>query len=162
MEVRTAGPNDVDALRRALLRAFNWEPSREPLPLEHDVLAPYRDGWGRHGDLGVVAAEGGRTIGAAYCRLVPGGYGFVDERTPEVTIGVDEGCRGRGIGTRLLEALARLAREQGFEQLSLSVEPSNPAVRLYERAGYRAVGVDDGGSVTMLKRLDTVRPGPIR
>ena len=153
MEIRTALPDDVPALHAALLAAFNWEPSREPLPLEHPVLAPYRDDWGRPGDVGVVAVEGGRAIGAAYCRLVPGGYGFVDGRTPEVTIGVADGQRGRGVGAALLRELEALAREAGFERLSLSVEPANPARRLYERAGYRLVGTDAGGSLTMLREL---------
>jgi GNAT superfamily N-acetyltransferase len=147
--VRTATEADLPALHAALLHAFNWDPSREPLPLEHPVLAPYRDGWGGPGDLGVV--EDG--VGAAYCRLVPGGYGFVDERTPEVTIGVAPEHRGRGIGTALLEALIELARAHGFARLSLSVEPANPALRLYERVGFRAVGMDDGGSVVMLREL---------
>ena len=147
--MRTATEADLPALHAALLHAFNWDPSREPLPLEHPALAPYRDDWGRSGDLGVVA--GG--AGAAFCRLVPGGFGFVDERTPEVTIGVEPEQRGRGVGTALLEALATLAREHGFARLSLSVEPANPALRLYERLGWRAVGVDDGGSVVMLREL---------
>jgi GNAT superfamily N-acetyltransferase len=153
MHVRAATADDVPVLHAALLHAFNWEPSREPLPLDHPVLAPYRDGWGAPGDLGVVAD--GR--GAAYCRLVRG-YGFVDERTPEVTVGVDPDWRGRGIGTALLEGLAALAREHGFERLSLSVEPTNPALRLYERLGWRAVGMDDGGSVVMLRELSSGSP----
>jgi ribosomal protein S18 acetylase RimI-like enzyme len=81
------------------------------------------------------------------------GYGFVDEATPEVTIGVDAAYRGQGIGAELLAALAELARAEGFRQLSLSVEPANPALRLYKRSGYRAVGVDDGSSITMLRVL---------
>jgi ribosomal protein S18 acetylase RimI-like enzyme len=152
VQVRNATPDEVDALHAALLHAFNWEPAREPLPLDHPVLAPYRDGWGAAGDLGVVAEEDGAVVGAAYCRLVRG-YGFVDERTPEVTIGVEPEHRGRGVGGRLLAALAERARTEGFERLSLSVEPANPALRLYERVGYRAVGMDDGGSVVMLLEL---------
>jgi GNAT superfamily N-acetyltransferase len=152
MEIRTAGPDDADAIHRALLDAFNWEPSREPLPLDHPALAPYRDDWGRDGDLGVIADADGRTVGAAYCRLTRG-HAFVDEHTPEVTIGVAAAERGRGIGGRLLGALADLAREQGHARLSLSVEPQNPARRLYARAGYREIGLDAGGSVLMLLEL---------
>jgi ribosomal protein S18 acetylase RimI-like enzyme len=152
VHIRRADDGDLGALRAALLHAYNWEPTREPLPLDHPALAPYRDDWGQRGDLGVVAEEDGVVVGAAYCRLVRG-YGFVDEQTPEVTIGVDVAGRGRGIGTHLLDVLADLALAHGFERLSLSVEPSNPARRLYERAGYREIGVDDGGSVLMLLDL---------
>jgi ribosomal protein S18 acetylase RimI-like enzyme len=139
-------------LDRALFHAANWEPTRDPLPLDHPALAAYRDDWGRPGDLGVVAEADGEPVGAAYCRLVRG-YGYVDERTPEVTIGVDAAFRGRGIGSALLLALAELAKAEGFNQLSLSVEPTNPALRLYERLGYRPVGIDEGGSVTMIRAL---------
>jgi ribosomal protein S18 acetylase RimI-like enzyme len=152
MQIRPARDDDRDTLHAALLCAFNWQPSREPLPLEHPVLAPYRDDWGRRGDLGVVAEVDGAVVGAAYCRLTRG-YGFVHERTPEVTIGVDTAHRGVGIGTALLDALADLARKNGFERLSLSVEPINPARRLYERAGYREIGADEGGSLLMLLDL---------
>jgi ribosomal protein S18 acetylase RimI-like enzyme len=152
VHVRPATANDLPALHRALLHAFNWEPTREPVPLDHAALAAYRDDWGRPGDLGVVAELDGELVGAAYCRLVRG-YGFVDERTPEITIGVDVAYRGRGIGGALLAALAELARAEGFGQLSLSVEPVNPAIHLYERAGYRPVEIDEGGSVTMIRVL---------
>jgi GNAT superfamily N-acetyltransferase len=152
VQVRNATPDEVDALHAALLHAFNWEPAREPLPLDDPVLARYRDGWGAVDDLGVVAEVDGAVVGAAYCRLVRG-YGFVDERTPEVTIGVEPEHRGRGLGGRLLAALAERARAEGFDRLSLSVEPANPALRLDERAGYRAVGMDDGGSLVMLLEL---------
>ena len=60
--------------------------------------------------------------------------------------------RGRGIGTRLLEALLAQARQAGLHTLSLSVEADNQARRLYERAGLRTVD-DTGGASTMLLRL---------
>jgi hypothetical protein len=36
--------------------------------------------------------------------------------------------------------------------ISLSCDPANPAMRLYERLGFVAVG-ESGTSITMLKRL---------
>jgi ribosomal protein S18 acetylase RimI-like enzyme len=152
VRVRSAAGDDLPTLHRALVHAFNWEPTRDPLPLDHPALAAYRDHWGRPGDLGVIADVDGEPVGAAFCRLVRG-YGFVDERTPEVTIGVDAAFRGCGIGCALLLALAELAKAEGFHQLSLSVEPTNPAVRLYKRIGYRPVDIDEGGSVTMIRAL---------
>jgi GNAT superfamily N-acetyltransferase len=64
------------------------------------------------------------------------GFGFVDERTPELGIGVEPRHRGEGTGRALLEALVASAREAGYSALSLSVEEENPAVRLYERVGF--------------------------
>ena len=70
-----------------------------------------------------------------------------------MTIGVDAAFRGRGIGGALLVALAELAKAEGFRQLSLSVETTNPALRLYKRVGFRPIGADEGGSVTMIRVL---------
>jgi ribosomal protein S18 acetylase RimI-like enzyme len=150
VQIRLGGPDDVPAIYAALFRAANWDPSRERRSLEDPTLAPYHDGWGRRGgDLAVIAEDAGRPVGAAYCRLMHG-YGYVDDDTPELTIGVESSYRGRGIGRELLDSLADLARLNGFERLSLSVEPDNPARRLYERAGYRQVGVDEDGGIVML------------
>jgi len=91
-------------------------------------VAHYVRGWPRVGDLGVVA-EDGPPVGAAWLRLLPEhdrGYGFVDAKTPELSIGVVPTHRGRGIGSLLLEALVGSACEQRHEALSLSVEPDNP------------------------------------
>jgi ribosomal-protein-alanine N-acetyltransferase len=44
------------------------------------------------------------------------------------------------------------ARKDGFAQISLSVEPDNPALHLYERHGFQRVG-GSGGSWTMVARL---------
>ena len=51
--------------------------------------------------------------------------------------------RGRGIGTELVAAAERLARERGWARISLSVSvDGNPtARRLYERLGYVDAGV---------------------
>ena len=46
--------------------------------------------------------------------------------------------RGRGVGTRLLEALERELEADGVRDLVLGVLPGNAAaIRLYERRGYR-------------------------
>ena len=118
--------------------------------------AHYVAGWPRPGDRGVVA-EAGQPVGAAWLRTFSPedpGYGFVEAAVPELSVGVVPGWRGRGVGTRLLEALLAQARAQGLAAVSLSVEPDNPALRLYERFGFVAVG-DVGGSLTMLLRLGT-------
>ncbi len=113
-------------------------------------------GWPRPGDLGVLAVDEQRPVGAAWLRLLPEsdpGYGFVDAATPELSMGVVQAWRKRGVGRRLLDALVAAAREQGLASLSLSVEVDNYARRLYERVGFRQVG-EVNGSVTMLLRLD--------
>ena len=71
------------------------------------------------------------------------GYGFVDDATPEVSIGVLEAWRGQGIGEQLLRRLAQDAWRTGLLALCLSVERQNPAVRLYERCGFETVDTPD-------------------
>jgi ribosomal protein S18 acetylase RimI-like enzyme len=58
--------------------------------------------------------------------------------------------RGRGTGTGLLRGLVDEARDAG-KRLSIHVEVHNPAMRLYERLGFRPAG--DAG-VYLLMALD--------
>jgi len=46
--------------------------------------------------------------------------------------------RGQGTGGALIEALMRVAREDVC-QITLHVEPNNPAMRLYDRLGFRLI-----------------------
>ena len=115
-----------------------WRPG-SPKPNPAQVLkSPYIAGWPRPGDGGVVA-EMGQPVGAAWFRLLPGespGYGFIDEQTPEISIGVEARWRGRGIGRLLLTALCDTARAEAFESLCLSVEVDNYALGLYRVSGF--------------------------
>ena len=51
-------------------------------------------------------------------------------------------------------ALIECARERAVPALSLSVEPDNPAARLYRRLGFVEVG-GVGGAVTMVLTLSS-------
>ena len=157
--LRSADDSDAEFLTKMLAAAAFWRPG-EPVGGVAEVLrepqfAHYVAGWPRPGDLGVVALNEHGPVGAAWVRLLPEsdpGFGFVDAVTPELAIGVAQEWRGRGIGSRLLDALILAAQQQAFESLSLSVEPDNPALRLYERAGFQKVD-EVSGSLTMLLRL---------
>ncbi len=94
-------------------------------------------------------------VGAAWYRVLTGderGYGHVADDVPELSLAVAAAERGRGLGSRLLAALLDEARAAGLRALSLSVDPGNPALRLYERAGFRRVG-ESGTSWTLLRDL---------
>ena len=111
--------------------------------------------WGRTGDVGVVAWRGAERVGAAWCRL--GDHVLAPDQAgrplPELAIAVAPGHRSRGIGGALLAALERGAVATGHEALCLTVNARNPALRLYERAGYRFLE-RDGDRLTMTKALD--------
>ena len=60
--------------------------------------------------------------------------------------------RGRGFGDQLLGGLIERARDEGYRRLSLSVEPYNPALKLYERYGFRRVE-ERRGALVMVAEL---------
>ena len=159
MRIRPASAADRDFLTEMLVEAVNWDPAGQPLSpvviLSIPQNARYVEGWPRSGEQGVIAeGDRGRRLGAAWWRRLRAeapGYGHLADDVPEVSIGVVARHRGRGIGTRLLEALHTAARDAGVSALSLSVEDGNPARRLYERLGYTPVR-RTGDSTTM--RLD--------
>ncbi len=158
---RAAAAADVGHVQRALYLAATWVGERPDWPPErvmaHDYFVMYHEGWGRTGDVGVIAEAGGVAVGAAYGRLFTDerhGAGSIDEGVPEIVIGVEADRRGEGIGGRLLRALADAYRAAGVTVVSLSVEKDNPAVGLYEWHGFVTVDEDDHG-LLMAKRLDT-------
>jgi ribosomal protein S18 acetylase RimI-like enzyme len=159
IELRPATAADIEHVKRALFEAVSWNPERQLPPYEfviaHPELARYHEGWGRPGDLAVIAEEDGEVLGASLCRLFTPddhGHGYVDDETPELAVAVWDGRRGEGIGSRLMDAIESAARDAGCSQISLSVDADNPARRLYERLGYATLTVDDEG-VRMLKQL---------
>ena len=146
-------------MKRALFEAVSWNPERELPPYEfviaHPELARYHEGWGRHGDLAVIAERDGEVVGASLCRLFTAedhGHGYVDDETPELAVAVWDGHRGEGIGTRLMAGIevGRASRRLLADQPVRRRRQSRAG--LYERLGYETLTVDDGG-VRMLKEL---------
>jgi ribosomal protein S18 acetylase RimI-like enzyme len=153
--IRKAGPRDARFLRDMLHHAFY---RRETVPGQEEPTYRYVYAWGRPGDAGVIALDEGFPVGAAWFRLFredAPGYGFVDEQTPELAIAVVPSRRGRGFGEELLSALMARARDEGHGALSLSVEKDNPAIRLYERFGFRPVRETPA---TVVMRADLASP----
>jgi len=141
-----------------LYEAFFWSGTERPPLLEvrrRPEFASLLAGWGRAGDSLLIAEHAGAGAGAAWFRLWTSdahSYGFVDDETPELGLGVVQRLRGRGVGRTLLRQLIHQATERGYPALSLSVAPENPARRLYESEGFHKVG-EVGTSWTMLRQL---------
>jgi len=138
-------PDDEEFLWEMLFYAShsNDEPGVDPADIRtNSDLVGYIDGWKRLGRDGVIAEQGTRPVGAAWLRLLTdldrANPVFVDTETPELAIAVTPGMEGMGIGSAMLESLVTDARGR-FPGIVLSSRAENPAVRLYERAGFRVV-----------------------
>ncbi|MBD2344269.1 GNAT family N-acetyltransferase [Anabaena subtropica] len=111
--------------------------------MNHPDLTKYVKNWGLKDDMGFVATlvNTNQPVGAAWLRLLTSehqGYGYVDDRTPELAIAVLPEYRNQGIGTQLLKHLLATARTV-YPSISLSTRSSNPALRLYQRLGWEKI-----------------------
>jgi len=148
LRLRPLVPADQQRLWHWLHVAL-WDPPPAPLrPLEvlqQPGVRIYAEGWGRAGDIGVVGEWLGEDepIGACWMRLVPGSQGlaWVDPRTPQLGISLEPRFQHRGLGEVLILGALTAGAAQGVAQVSLTVHPENPAVRLYERCGFVKQGL---------------------
>ena len=83
----------------------------------------------------IVALEEAEIIGFGGC--------WISFEEAQVTnIALTSVQRGRGLGKVLMTRLMCAAAARGAERMTLEVRPSNmPALRLYERLGFTAIGV---------------------
>jgi len=85
-----------------------------------------------------------RIIGVGRFMLRPGG----DPRRAEVAFAVADEHQGRGIGTALLEHLARIAQELGIEEFEADVlGENNRMLEVFARSGFRLRRSVEGGVV---------------
>jgi ribosomal protein S18 acetylase RimI-like enzyme len=144
--IRLATPADESILWDMLFYAANMAADGATSSVaarSHPYLAEFVAGWGRPGDLGVIALDSadGSALGTAWLRRLidpEKRYAAVADDVPELAIAVVPAAIGQGIGGALLGALLNLARGQ-YTAVALSVRASNPARRLYERHGFVVV-----------------------
>lgn len=152
--VRLATASDADFLADMLALATDWRPDVVHRPaqelMKHESVSRYLENWPADGDVGFVA-EDPQPVGAAWWHFFAPeshGHGFVNAQTPELCVGVVEDFRGQGIGELLLRRLLTEGTDRGLSALSLNVDRANPAIRLYQRLGFRVMN-DAGESLTM-------------
>ena len=143
MLIRPLEQSEYGLLELFLYEAIHVPPGQTPY--ERDIIDipeiyNYIKDFGKPDDLGLVAETENGVVALATSRLLAGpgikGYGNIDETTPELMISVLPKARGQGIGTKLLTALHEALKKRGEKRISLSVQKTNPAVRLYQRLGY--------------------------
>ena len=127
------------------LQTHEGQSAPSPDIVRRPEFARFVEAWGREGDSGFVAHDRDRknhVLGAVWCRLslTPAGA------APELAFTVTSGQRRRGIGAALLTQWVRANPQQSL--VSLRVSPTSPAIRLYERFGFKIAAQSDE-SVTM-------------
>ena len=140
--IRKIRPEEYSLLREFLYQAIYLPGGVDPSPrsvVDLPELQVYIADFGtRPGDHCIVAEAAGKVVGAAWCRIMAD-YGHIDNDTPSLAISLLPEYRGLGIGTLLLNDLLLLLQEHGYLRASLSVQKENPALRLYQRTGFRIV-----------------------
>ena len=158
LAVRELAEPDLPFLGEMLYAALMWRPDAERYPIEfvlaHDEVTRYHDGWGRPGDVALIAEDAGSPVGAVWYRLFTDddhGEGYVDPRDARARD--RRGRRSARRGDRAAPARGgrgRAARANGLARLSLSVDDDNPGKRLYARLGWQEFEPDDGlGRMTL-------------
>jgi len=137
---------------------FLWEMLYQAIYVQEGEVRPSKDilnnpelqrclsGWGREGDLAILSVDSSSNnpFGAVWVRLFDESnriYGYVGKGVPVLGMAILPEYRGQGIGTVLIEKMLKTCKELGYQSISLSVDPNNPALRLYERQGFKKVGV---------------------
>jgi ribosomal protein S18 acetylase RimI-like enzyme len=89
--------------------------------------------------LSLVVINQNRVGGFAYLKIarrLPNGH-----FSATLGIVVDEAMRGKGLGSRLMESLQKLARQENVHEIFLIVLSDNvKAIQLFEKHGFKKVG----------------------
>jgi len=137
IEVRPTEPSDAPFLTRWLLvpGILRWFPMGDAREVEDSVRL-----WMQCAEKGSALTATWDGVPCAMSNLYIQPFKKLSHQCLFAII-VDEQYRGKGVGTTLLEALMKRAKEKfGIELLHLEVYQENPARHLYERMGFKRYG----------------------
>ena len=119
--------------------------------IENDDLQVYVRNFGHEPDDKCLVAEcDGRIVGAVWTRIMHD-YGHISDDTPSLAISLYKEYRNKGIGTELLERMIALLQNDGYSQVSLSVQKANYAVGMYQKAGFEVLQETDEELIMVCK-----------
>lgn len=116
--------------------------------VSRENMEKYYTGFGRHWDPAAFEASWPATENySILSRDVPIGVLRLRPDPDAIYISdlqITTANQGRGAGTFALAFVERIARERGLPRIRLRVFSENPAVRLYQRAGFRKIAEEPG------------------
>ncbi len=93
------------------------------------------------GSYGISFSRIARILGNKLLFAAYSGGQLLRRHAQVLSVAVDPGAQGRGIGRQLVQAGLELLRRQGVRTVKLEVRPNNePAKRLYSSLGFREAG----------------------
>jgi ribosomal protein S18 acetylase RimI-like enzyme len=160
-------PSDAEPILWEFLAIAAHEPVEDGVTFvqQHPIVSRYVQNFGGENDFGLFACSDNSTspIGAIWARVLPknaAGYGFVNERTPEIAVAIQPESQNQGIGKMLLHHFIEVTRER-YPAVSLNVRDDNlAAIALYGGAGFKRVKGSEvknragGVSFTMILRFE--------
>jgi len=147
MTIRAARPDEYSAVERLMKQVHamhvQWRPDVFAMPeavLPEDVFAAdAADG------MLIVAEKAGQVLAVMQLQLrhVERPGRITEDMLHIDALGVDESCRGQGVGRALIEEAKRIARAKGCTGLTLGVYACNEhAVQMYEHCGFTARSIN--------------------
>lgn len=127
LRLREGGIDDLDEVMRIMSGAF------QPC---------YGEAWTRSQCAGILPMSG-VTLMIAEGARGPAGFSLVRcvaDEAELLLIAVDPACQRSGIGQSLLDDFVAAARRGGATKLHLEVREGNPAVAMYQAAGFVSAG----------------------
>ena len=146
MIIRKLRDDETELLKDFLYEAIYIPDGIQPPErsiIERPELSIYYEDFGNGpADNCLVAEVGGKVVGAVWTRIM-NDYGHVDDETPSFAVSLYKEYRGKGFGTKMMQRMLGLLKEQGYKKASLAVQKANYAVRMYEKVGFEIIDEND-------------------
>ena len=127
-----------DFLYEAIFVPEGVEPPPKSI-VDTPELQVYISGFGSEPhDVALIAESDNKAVGSVWVRIM-NDYGHIDDETPSFAISLYKEYRGLGIGTEMMKDMIAILRDRGYRQVSLAVQKSNYAVKMYRKVGFEIV-----------------------
>lgn len=146
IEFRPHRPGDLGWIihRHGVIYAeeYGWGERLEGLVAK--IMADFIESYDPARERFYIAERDGQFLG---CVLICTDRHAGDGTTAKLrTFLVEPAARGMGVGKQLLRKCIEFAVEKGYARITLTTEPKfDSARRLYERAGFKVIGIKDCG-----------------